>query len=58
MISTIINTAISSGLYVDKLLEEETLQKNDVNGYNSNYWRKEKTENCPTTLIYRLRKIK
>ena len=58
MISTIINTAISSGLYVDKLLEEETLQKDDVNGYNSNYWRKEKTENCPTTLIYRLRNIK
>ena len=35
----IINTAITSGLYVDKLLEEETV-------------------NCPTTLIYRFRKIK
>ena len=58
MISTIINTAISSGLYVDRLLEEQTIQKDDVNGYNSNYWRKEKTENCPTTLIYRLKKIK
>ena len=57
MISTIINTAISSGLYVDKLLEE-TVKIDDVDGYNSDYYRKEKTENCPTTLIYRLKKIK
>ena len=57
MISTIINTAISSGLYVDKLLEE-TVKIDDVDGYNSDYYRKEKTDNCPTTLIYRLKKIK
>ena len=58
MISTIINTAISSGLYVDKLLEEETVKIDDVDDYNSDYYRKEKAENCPTTLIYRLKKIK
>ena len=45
MISSIINTAISSGLYVEKMLEEETIQK-------------EKAENVPTTLIYKLKKLK
>lgn len=56
MISTIINTANEAGFYVEKLLEEETILKDDVNGYKSNFWRKEKTINCPSTLIYKLKK--
>lgn len=56
MISTIINTANEAGFYVESLLEEETVLKDDVNGYKSNFWRKEKTINCPSTLIYKLKK--
>ena len=58
MISSIINTAISSGLYVEKMLEEENIQKEDANGYKSNNWKQEKAENVPTTLIYKLKKLK
>lgn len=56
MISTIINTANEAGFYFENLLEEETILKDDVNGYKSNFWRKEKTINCPSTLIYKLKK--
>ena len=58
MISTIINTAREVGFYVETILEEETILKDDVNGYKSTFWRKEKTVNCPSTLIIKLRKIK
>lgn len=57
MISTIVNTAKDAGFYVDIMLEEETILKNDVNGYKSTFWRKEKTINCPSTLIMKLKKI-
>ncbi len=57
MISTIINTAKDVGFYVDKILEEETILKDDVNGYKSSFWKKEKTINCPSTLIIKLKKI-
>lgn len=57
MISTIINTAKEAGLYCDTILEEETVLKDDVNGYKSSFWRKEKTVNCPSTLIIKFKKI-
>jgi len=57
MISTIINTAKEAGLYVDTLLEEETVLKEDVNGYKSTFWKKEKAINCPSTLIIKFRKL-
>ena len=57
MISTFINTAIECGFYVDKMLEEETVLKDDVNGYKSTFWRKEKVVNCPSTLLFRLKKL-
>ena len=56
MISTIINTANEAGFYIEKMYEEETVMKDDVNGYKSTFWRKEKTVNCPSTIIYKLRK--
>lgn len=58
MISTFINTGIKTGFYVDTMLEEETIPKEDVNGYVSSFWRKEKTSNCPSTLILRFKKLK
>lgn len=58
MISTFINMGIKAGFYVDAMLEEETIPKEDVNGYISPFWRKEKTSNCPSTLILRYKKIK
>lgn len=58
MISTVINEAKKAGLYVDEILEEETVLKDDVNGYKSTFWRKEKTVNCPSTIIYKFKKIK
>ncbi|MCH5166984.1 MAG: class I SAM-dependent methyltransferase [Erysipelotrichales bacterium] len=57
MISTIINTAKDAGFYVDTILEEETVLKDDVNGYKSVFWKKEKTVNCPSTLIIKFKKI-
>ena len=57
MISTIINTARDAGFYVDTILEEETVLKDDVNGYKSSFWRKEKTINCPSTLILKFKKM-
>lgn len=57
MISTIINMAREAGFYVDTLLEEETILKDDINGYKSTFWRKEKTENCPSTVIFRFKKL-
>lgn len=57
MLSTIINVARKAGFYVDTLLEEETIQKDDVNGYKSTFWRKEKTQNCPSTVIFKFKKI-
>ena len=57
MISTMINTAREAGFYVDIMLEEETVLKDDVNGYKSTFWRKEKTVNCPSTVIFKLKKI-
>jgi len=57
MISTIINIARKANFYVETLLEEETILKDDVNGYKSTFWRKEKTENCPSTIIFKFKKI-
>lgn len=56
MISTIINTASNNGLYLDKMYEEETILKDDVNGYKSSFWKKEKTINCPSTIIFVFKK--
>ena len=56
MISTMVNAARKAGLYLDEMLEEETLLKDDVNGYISPFWRKEKTLNCPSTIIYKFKK--
>ncbi len=57
MISTIINEAKKAGFYVDKILEEETILKDDVNGYKSSFWQKEKTINCPSTIIFKFKKF-
>lgn len=57
IISTIINTAKEVGFYIDTILEEETVLLDDVNGYKSTFWRKEKIINCPSTLILKLKKI-
>ena len=56
MISTVINIASDNGFYLDKLYEEETVLKDDVNGYKSTFWRKEKTVNCPSTIIFVFKK--
>ncbi len=32
--------ALTAGFYVDTMLEEETIPKEDVNGYVSPFWRK------------------
>lgn len=58
MISTLINEARKSNFYLDALLEEETILKDDVNGYKSTFWRKEKTINCPSTIIFKFKKLK
>ena len=57
MISTIINVALEAGFYVDCIFEEETVLKDDVNGYISTFWRKENTVNCPSTLILKFKKL-
>ena len=57
MISTIINTANEAGFYVEKMYEEETIMKDDANGYKSNFWKKEKTVNCPSTIIIKFKKL-
>lgn len=57
MLSTIINAARTVGFYVDIMLEEETILKDDVNGYKSTFWKKEKTVNCPSTIIFKFKKI-
>lgn len=36
--------------------EEETILKDDVNGYKSTFWKKEKTINCPSTIIFKFKK--
>lgn len=56
MISTIINEAVKVGFKIEKVLEEETVIKDDVNGYVSTFWKKEKTVNCPSTIIYVFKK--
>jgi SAM-dependent methyltransferase len=56
MISTILNTASDNGFYLDKLYEEETVVKDDINGYISQFWRKEITVNCPSTIIFVFKK--
>jgi len=58
MISSIINIAKNAGFYLDVILEEETILKDDINGYKSTFWRKEKTVNCPSTIIYKFKKLK
>lgn len=58
MISTMINTALKNSFYLDTMLEEETILKDDVNGYKSNFWRKEITQNCPSTIIFKFKKLK
>lgn len=57
MISTFINVARKVGFYVDTMLEEETILKEDVNGYKSTFWRKEKAEKCPSTIIFKFKKL-
>jgi len=57
MISTIINTAREAHFYLDMLLEEETILKDNINGYKSPFFIKEKTEKCPTTIIFKFKKI-
>ncbi|HBA38008.1 MAG TPA: class I SAM-dependent methyltransferase [Firmicutes bacterium] len=57
MISSVVNEARKAGFYLDVMLEEETVLKDDVNGYKSSFWRKEKTVNCPSTIIYKFKKI-
>ena len=57
MISTIINIASRAGFYVEKMYEEETIMKDDVNGYISDFWKKEKTVNCPSTIIIKFKKL-
>lgn len=57
MISTTINEAKKAGFYVDEILEEETILKDDVNGYKSTFWCKEKTINCPSTIIFKFKKL-
>ena len=56
MLSTLINIASENGFYLDKLYEEETVIKDDVNGYISSFWKKEKTLNCPSTIIFKFNK--
>ena len=56
MLSTIINIASEIGFYVDRMYEEETILKDDLNGYKSRFWKKEKTANCPTTIIFKFKK--
>lgn len=58
MISTMINTALKNNFYLDTILEEETILKDDVNGYKSNFWKKEKTQNCPSTIIFKFKKLR
>lgn len=58
MISTMINIARKNNFYLDKMLEEETVMKEDVNGYKSNFWKKEKTQNCPSTVIFKFKKLR
>lgn len=57
MISTMINEASNVGFYLEKMLEEETVLSDDVNGYKSTFWKKEKTVNCPSTVIYKFKKL-
>ncbi len=57
MISTMINEAKKAGFYVDQILEEKTILTDDVNGYKSSFWKKEKTINCPSTIIYKFTKV-
>lgn len=56
MISTLVNIASEANFYVDKMYEEETVMQDYGNGYSSPFWKKEKTENCPSTLILKLMK--
>lgn len=56
MISTIINTARNANFYLDTILEEETTLKEDINGYKSPFFTKEKTQICPTTIIFKFKK--
>ena len=58
MISTMINIARKNNFYLDKMLEEETVMKEDVNGYKSNFRKKEKTQNCPSTVIFKFKKLR
>lgn len=57
MISTIINIARKANFYVETLLEEETIFEDDVNGYKSTFFKKEKAEKCPSTIIFKLKKL-
>ena len=57
MISTIINIARKANFYVETLLEEETIFEDDVNGYKSTFFQKEKAEKCPTTIIFKFKKL-
>lgn len=56
MISTLINEASKANFYVDRMYEEETEVVDYGDGYVSPFWRKEKTENCPSTIILKLKK--
>lgn len=58
MISSLVNIASEANFYVDKMYEEETVMEDYGNGYNSPFWKKEKTENCPSTIIIKFKKKK
>lgn len=58
MISTMVNIARENNFYLDRMLEEETIMKEDVDGYKSNFWKKEKTKNCPSTIIFKFKKLR
>ncbi len=50
-ISTLINIMINSGLSIDKMIEEQAIEKDDNGEYDSPYYDKRKICACPTTLI-------
>lgn len=50
-ISTLINTLVSEGFVVDRMIEENTIDENHIGNYKSEYWDSRKLGVAPTTLI-------
>lgn len=50
-VSTLLNSLISSGLEIDKIIEENPIEINGIGNYNSSYFDKRKLVASPTTLI-------